>query len=233
MAVPTLRGCPTLATKENMFDLEKSIVTWRRQMLGAGIKFPSPMDELDIHLREEMERQMKIGLNEQAAFETAVQKIGQPQILKVEFKKSERIFMNQSMKTGAGIIGLLAGMALMTPGTIQLRHEMIMATTTFGLWLLGWPLVGGSVIFLQRICRPNLFPIESKNVELKRGKQAVKVGAGITVLLMGTALWLPAAAQAVQQNAVNFEAICFLTFGGALVITGAVVAFCPYKKRVA
>jgi len=39
-----------------MFELEKSIADWRRQMLAAGIKSPLPLEELEIHLREEIER---------------------------------------------------------------------------------------------------------------------------------------------------------------------------------
>ena len=62
-----------------MFDLEKEIADWRRQMLAAGIKTPVPLEELESHLREDIERQMKSGLNEQKAFEVSVQRIGQPQ----------------------------------------------------------------------------------------------------------------------------------------------------------
>ena len=39
-----------------MFDLEQSITNWRKQMLAAGIKSPVPLEELEIHLREEIER---------------------------------------------------------------------------------------------------------------------------------------------------------------------------------
>jgi hypothetical protein len=71
-----------------MFDLEQSIADWRREMLAAGIKTPVPLEELEIHLREEIERQVKSGLNEPEAFCSAVQKIGQPNLLKTEFTKS-------------------------------------------------------------------------------------------------------------------------------------------------
>ena len=47
-----------------MPDLEKSIAEWRRQMLAAGIKTPVPLEELEIHLREEIEQQMKSGIGE-------------------------------------------------------------------------------------------------------------------------------------------------------------------------
>jgi len=54
-------------------------------MLAAGIKTPVPLEELEIHLREEIERQTKSGLHEQQAFETAVSQIGQGSALKTEF----------------------------------------------------------------------------------------------------------------------------------------------------
>jgi hypothetical protein len=71
-----------------MFNLEQSIAEWRQQMLAAGIKSPVPLEELEIHLREEIEQQMKSGLNEQDAFNSTVQKIGEAGLLKMEFKKA-------------------------------------------------------------------------------------------------------------------------------------------------
>ncbi len=71
-----------------MFDLEKATADWRKQMLAAGIKSPVPLEELESHLREEIERQMKSGLDEQEIFNSAVQKIGQANLLKTEFKKT-------------------------------------------------------------------------------------------------------------------------------------------------
>lgn len=70
-----------------MFNLEQSIAVWRRQMLTAGIKNPVPLEELEIHLREEIERQMKSGMDAQQAFEITVSQIGQAKELKTEFAK--------------------------------------------------------------------------------------------------------------------------------------------------
>jgi hypothetical protein len=71
-----------------MFDLEQAIANWRRQMQSAGIKAPAPLDELELHLREEIERQMDAGMNGQAAFENAIQSMGQPATLQHEFAKA-------------------------------------------------------------------------------------------------------------------------------------------------
>src|SRR5579859_296319 len=73
-----------------MFDLEKAIADWRRQMLAAGIRAPVPLDELENHLREEIERQMKAEFNAEKAFGAAMQQIGQAHALENEFKKIGR-----------------------------------------------------------------------------------------------------------------------------------------------
>jgi hypothetical protein len=70
-----------------MFELEKAIVEWRQQMLAAGIKTPVPLDELESHLREEIQRQMKSGLDDQAGFNLAAQNIGGADALREEFGK--------------------------------------------------------------------------------------------------------------------------------------------------
>jgi len=56
-------------------------------MLAAGIKSSARLTELESHLREDIGRRMKSGLNAQDAFETAVQEIGKADMLKNEFKK--------------------------------------------------------------------------------------------------------------------------------------------------
>ncbi len=71
-----------------MFDLEKSIAEWRRQMRAAGIKTAVPLEELELHLREDIDRLIKSGFGEKAAFELAARQLGQPPILKSEFKKN-------------------------------------------------------------------------------------------------------------------------------------------------
>jgi len=78
-------------------------------MLAAGIKTPVPMEELEIHLRDEIERQMSLGLSEQEAFEISVQQIGQPKTLDGEFKKN----MNWRQKfAGMKTVWLAMGLSM-------------------------------------------------------------------------------------------------------------------------
>ncbi len=92
-----------------MFDLEKSISEWRKQMLAAGIKTPVPLEELEIHLREEIAQMTKSGLNELKAFNSAVQKIGRAGLLKPEFTKAGGFieWLEDKLKCTNRVLGLL------------------------------------------------------------------------------------------------------------------------------
>jgi hypothetical protein len=70
-----------------MFDLEPAIADWRQKMLAAGIETPAPLEELELHLRDEIERQLRAGLAAPQAFALAVQRIGEAYALKAEFQK--------------------------------------------------------------------------------------------------------------------------------------------------
>src|SRR5438045_1153050 len=72
-----------------MFNLEQSIAEWRRQMLAAGIKTPVPLEELESHLREDIEQQTRSGATPEQAFSVAARRIGKASSLKQEFDKAE------------------------------------------------------------------------------------------------------------------------------------------------
>ena len=69
-------------------QLEPAIAAWREQMLAAGIGSPVPLEELEAHLREEIDRQLQAGLSEPEAFHAAVQSLGPAVPLKTEFTKT-------------------------------------------------------------------------------------------------------------------------------------------------
>src|SRR5215467_5349864 len=74
-----------------MFNLEQAILDWRRQMAARGIEAPGVLDELESHLRDDVEEQVRAGLGEQHAFDAAVQRIGESKTLKTEFHKVNRL----------------------------------------------------------------------------------------------------------------------------------------------
>jgi hypothetical protein len=76
-----------------MFDLEQSISEWRRRMQTGGIGAPDVLDELESHLRETVERRMRMDPDAHQAFDAAVAEIGRAAALKTEFAKtSETLF---------------------------------------------------------------------------------------------------------------------------------------------
>jgi hypothetical protein len=73
-----------------MFDLEQSIIEWRRQMLAAGIPRVT-LDELESHVRQEIDRQIQSGAVEPEAFQRTILQIGPARELKAEFRKAGHI----------------------------------------------------------------------------------------------------------------------------------------------
>jgi len=72
-----------------MRKLESMIAEWRARMAAGGIKSPAVLDELESHLREEVERNLQAGRDEAEAFENAVERMGRSDLLGAEFAKIE------------------------------------------------------------------------------------------------------------------------------------------------
>jgi len=98
-----------------MFNLDQAIAQWRQQMLDAGIKPPDVLDELETHLRDDVERHTKLGKSTQQAFGIAAQNLGRFEALKNEFKKARS--SSQTMeKLMIGICGAFVGFILLLSG---------------------------------------------------------------------------------------------------------------------
>src|SRR5689334_9817710 len=103
--------------QDPMFDLEQSIAEWRRQMTVGGVKNPGVLDELESHLREDLERQTRTGIDVQNAFAAAVKKIGSAGALKNEFNKSTASTILEKMMIAAAVLVLVFG-ALLSIATL-------------------------------------------------------------------------------------------------------------------
>jgi hypothetical protein len=73
-----------------MFNLDYAISEWRRQMMATGVKAFEVLDELESHLREDIDEQIQAGSNPEQAFEIALRRIGNPHSLRSEFAKAGR-----------------------------------------------------------------------------------------------------------------------------------------------
>jgi hypothetical protein len=104
-----------------MFDLDQAITEWREQMLAAGIKSPVPLEEMESHLRDNVERQMASGMAAEPAFRAAVARIGHPDRLRSEFAKAASPKWALYRKLKAGLLRFLGfaplpELANFTPG---------------------------------------------------------------------------------------------------------------------
>jgi hypothetical protein len=136
-----------------MFNLEQAIADWRQKMLACGIETPVPMEELELHLREEMERQMEGGLNPQPAFEAAVEQIGTAGSLTTEFSKiNPPLSMKSMIKILTGILAVAIGAAVMMPALAKLNHNFDIPSPLITVLLLSTVVTTvGACVLLQAI----------------------------------------------------------------------------------
>jgi len=103
-----------------MFNLEQAIADWRQKMLAAGIEAPVPLQELELHLREEVERQVGKGMKVEEAFILAVKCVGAPRNLQAEFKKIPARPIERAFQVFCAMFLELAGCLFCLHGIWQL-----------------------------------------------------------------------------------------------------------------
>src|SRR5262249_16628667 len=104
------------------------------QMTAGGIKTSTVLDELESHLREDVERQMKSGATAEQAFQEAVERIGQSSLLKAEFAKLGGFReARQGKLIGIALCVLDAAFSLMWAPRFLTIHEMAIGQRILGL----------------------------------------------------------------------------------------------------
>ncbi len=69
-----------------MFDLEREISSWRKELAGRAGVTETDVDELESHLRDSVDA-MSRSMDVETAFRTSIQALGAPEALSEEFKK--------------------------------------------------------------------------------------------------------------------------------------------------
>lgn len=155
-----------------MFNLEQAIADWRRQISAEGIKAVGVLDELESHLREEIERQRQSGTGEQEAFRIATQRLGDAGLMRDEFRKIK----NRSPwreKLMIGICGVFVGFILFL--------SSVMIVLCYSRWTdraIAWAAVG-AILFVALFWRralPLLPVIESTRLRWAAGLGSIAVG---------------------------------------------------------
>ena len=118
-------------------------------MLEGGVKSHDVLDELESHLREDIEKQMRKGAPAGQAFAKAVEQFGRADELRLEFGKIERLRPAVSPKLIN--IGCAAmGVFIVATGMWLLSDAPIVERILGFVWLM---LVGAYVVILPRLNR--------------------------------------------------------------------------------
>ncbi|HEY2081483.1 MAG TPA: permease prefix domain 1-containing protein, partial [Verrucomicrobiae bacterium] len=148
-----------------MFNLDQSIAEWRRQMAVGGIKSRDVLDELESHLREDVEQQVASGATAKQAFCEAVTRMGSAEEVRGEFAKMVTPPVPFSPKL---LRACCAGMALfvfLIETWTLLAFEMTLAERvlgmTFVLLVAGYI---GALPYLNRALFPGVRGMALRNV---------------------------------------------------------------------
>lgn len=141
----------------DMFDLDQAIADWRRKMIATGIKTPLPLEELESHLRDEIERLTESGHSDGEAFEFAVKNIGPANAIQNEFEKVEETEEEHKWKEGQIWSGAILGLLQLTViGAVLLNPDM-----TFGQRMSGLTAIATAILLVVTVGRMShrIFPV--------------------------------------------------------------------------
>ncbi len=161
-----------------MFSLDQAIAGWRRQMVAAGIRTPEVLDELEGHLREDVEERIRSGSNAGEAFEAAVAQMGQASSLQAEFENAgswaglAKVSWLRASLLAVGILSGIHYVGLAAYGL--LKHDMSVGQKVLGLSALVATVVLGFGSYF--LCRRFL------NTAHSRVKNSVGYGGGALLI---------------------------------------------------
>jgi hypothetical protein len=202
-----------------MFNLEQSIAKWRKQMLAAGIKTPVPLEELEIHLRENIERQIQSGMNDQEAFEVANQQIGKANLLKEEFAKVEAAKKARRDKLEDIMLLVLTNLILWGMGGMALFKFAGLSQITSGQqmsWLAATAM--SSLLIWSGQLSSRILPV----IRDKRIRVLISYSAAVTVLLWISVfldLIAPSLDLTTSQLKLMIPWVCFIPAGALAGLT--------------
>ena len=124
-----------------MPDLEQQIADWRSEMLAARLS-PDDVAELESHLRDDIDQQLRSNRDAQSSFNAAIQRLGETAKLRTEFRKTKSLFRaaQKTLFTFAGIPNHYVHMNAPSPN-LDSRWATYLRSTLFllpavCLWML-------------------------------------------------------------------------------------------------
>jgi len=151
-----------------MHNLEKSITEWRKTMMAAPAVSHETLDELENHLRENVEQLVRSGMTEPEAFEHAVAQLGGARMIGSEFRKLDQsTWLPVKLVIGFGLMSALAMMIFVIAQLDVGRMNFLLASHVF-LVVLGNTttfLVGAlGVCFVAQRCLSDFSPFRMRSL---------------------------------------------------------------------
>ena len=92
-----------------MFNLDQAIAEWRRDLATGGINSPELLDEMESHLCDDVEQQIRSGTTAGEAWPAAIGRLGSIHALRPEFEKRAATRQNRLRQGMWPVVGLLLG----------------------------------------------------------------------------------------------------------------------------
>src|SRR6059058_6057455 len=92
-----------------MHNLEQLIAEWRKPMMNAPNVGSETLDELENHLRENVDQLIRSGMTEAEAFQRAMTQLGGARTIASEFQKLDLCaWLPVKVTTGIGVMAAMA-----------------------------------------------------------------------------------------------------------------------------
>lgn len=146
-----------------MHNLEKSIAEWRKTIMAAPAVTHETLDELENHLRENVEQLVRSGMTEPEAFEHAVAQLGGACMIASEFRKlNQSTWLPVKLVIGFGLMLAVAMMIFVIAKLDAGRMNFLLAGHVFAV-TLGYGttfLVGAlGICFVAQRCLSDFSPL--------------------------------------------------------------------------
>jgi len=174
-----------------MHNLEQLIAEWRKTMMTAHNIGRETLDELENHLREDVDQLVQSGMAEPEAFQRAVTQLGGARTIASEFQKLDQpTWLPVKVITGIGIMAALGWALLLIARFDNGRLSFLLASHVF-MVTLGYTttfLVGAlGICFVGQRCFSDFSPLRMRSltrVTFVLGSVAAGLTAGGVILGM-------------------------------------------------
>ena len=151
-----------------MPNLEKSIGEWRKTMMAAPGASHETLDELENHLRENVEQLVRSGMAETEAFEKAAAQLGGARMIASEFRKLDQpTWLPVKLVMGFGLMLAVAMMIFVVARIDAGRMNLLLAGHVFAVTLgYGTTFMVGAlgICFVTQRCLSGFSPFRLRSL---------------------------------------------------------------------